>query len=79
MYRMIFAEDGSRDLSTITRLYSAVSGDGEHWRFEGKLYESLTARVYYATLFGEHLYTICWDAGTPRASQYLSTLTIKMP
>jgi hypothetical protein len=45
LYRMVFAEDV--DPVSPTRLHTAVSADGEHWRFEGTLLDS-SAVVYGA-------------------------------
>ncbi len=77
LYRMVFAEDV--DLDSATRLYTAVSADGEHWRFEGTLLDSTAVRVFYATLVGDRLYSVSVPPGTADIDRYLSAFTVRMP
>lgn len=77
LYRMVFAEDV--DPVSPTRLYTAVSVDGEHWRFEGTLLDYSAVPVFYASLVGERLYTITAPTGVPDVDRYLSAFTLRMP
>lgn len=79
LYRMVFAEDGSFDLATGTRLYTAVSADGEHWQFEGTLLDKPAIPVFYASLVGDRLYTLSAPQGTVDVQNYLSAFTLRMP
>jgi hypothetical protein len=82
LYRMVFAEDGSADLATGTRLYTAVSvagPDGEHWQFEGTLLDNPAIRVFYASLVGDRLYTLSAPQGAADVDYYLSAFTLRMP
>jgi hypothetical protein len=77
LYRMVFAEDIDPD--SPTRLYTAVSADGEHWRFEGTLLDASAVPVFYASLVGERLYTVTAPVGAPDIDRYLSAFTVRMP
>ena len=77
LYRMVFAEDVDPD--SPTRLYSAVSADGEHWRFEGTLLDASAVPVFYASLVGERLYTVTAPVGAPDSDRYLSAFALRMP
>jgi hypothetical protein len=82
LYRMVFAEDGSYDLATGTRLYTAVSvgnPDGEHWQFEGTLLDDPAIRVFYASVVGDRLYTLSAPQGAADVEYYLSAFTLRMP
>jgi hypothetical protein len=79
LYRMVFAEDGSLDLASGTRLYTALSADGEHWQFEGTLLDNPTIAVFYASLVGERLYTLSAPPGSADVDHYLSAFTLRMP
>ncbi len=82
LYRMVFAEDGSYDLATGTRLYTALSADnpdGEHWQFEGTLLDTPPIRVFYASLVGDRLYTLSAPHGAADTEYYLSAFTLRMP
>jgi hypothetical protein len=77
LYRTVFAEDIDPD--SPTRLYTAVSADGEHWRFEGTLLDASAVPVFYASLVGERLYTVTAPVGAPDIDRYLSAFTVRMP
>lgn len=79
LYRMVFAEDGSFDLSTGTRLRTALSADGEHWQLEGTLLDNPAIPVFYASLVGDRLYTLSGPNGTVDPHNYLSAFTLRMP
>jgi hypothetical protein len=79
LFRMVFAEDGSFDLSTGTRLRTALSADGEHWQLEGTLLDDPAIPVFYASLVGDRLYTLSAPRGTVNAHNYLSAFTLRMP
>jgi hypothetical protein len=77
LYRMVFAEDVDPD--SPTRLYTAVSADGEHWRFEGTLLDSSAVRVFYTSLVGDRVYTVSAPPGAADVDRYLSAFTVRMP
>ncbi|MEP7327314.1 MAG: hypothetical protein ABI836_15290 [Gemmatimonadota bacterium] len=62
LFRMIFSGDNRNSPGGRSRLWSAISTDRTHWRFEGELMGGVGIDLYYAALVDEHLVFIRKDA-----------------
>jgi hypothetical protein len=75
LFRMIFAGDNRHDPGGRSRLWTAISTDRSHWKFEGELMGAAGTDLFYATLVDEHLVFVRKDAG---GHPMLATATVIM-
>lgn len=76
MFRMVFTGDDRWEPGWYSRVYSAVSLDGEHWQIEEQLMGQPGTHLFYAALQDEQLVFIRRDPGGP---DRVAVATIRMP